>query len=236
MTSCVCVHMCVCSACNRVILVATAVNGKISMKTDENILNLVCLHAFYVCMYMLFPLVTSFLLVDLFPLAKSILIMTYSLCCRMQFLLYFVNCFAWVVLRRAKANTHKGLSSLFKVRGNSTQIFRWYFSLYIVLLCISGRSTLKLFWLFRQICIILHARNTSKEIACKLKIDFRHISMLRKIFLEVLKVICIIFCCCCCCYSWQLQSSISALESHKTFYRGNRAHKRNYNNSKAHRI
>lgn len=106
MTSCVCVHMCVCSACNRVILVATAVNGKISMKTDEKILNLVCMHAFYVCMYMLFPLVTSFLLVDLFPLAKSILIMTYSLCCRMQFLLYFINCFAWVVLRRAKANTH----------------------------------------------------------------------------------------------------------------------------------
>lgn len=137
-------------------------------------------------------------------------------------------------MRRAKANTHKGLSSLFKVRGNSTQIFRWYFSLLFALYFFAFQvAALQniFFWLFRQICIILHARNTSKEIACKLKIDFRHISMLRKIFFEVLKVICIIYCrCCCCCCSWQLQSSISALESHKTFYRGNRPYKRNNNN------
>lgn len=67
MTSCVCVHMCVCSACNRVILVATAVNGKISMKTDENILNLVCLHAFYVHMYVY---VVSF--GDFLPFSRSL--------------------------------------------------------------------------------------------------------------------------------------------------------------------
>lgn len=43
-------YVCVSSACNRVILVATAVNGKISMKTDENILNLV--FNMFVCVLM----------------------------------------------------------------------------------------------------------------------------------------------------------------------------------------
>lgn len=122
-------YVCVCNACNRVILVATAVNGKFSMKTDENILNLV----FNIFVCVLLHSLCCFLCPSLSH-AKSNLIMTYSLlCCCMHFLIYFVSCFAWAVLRRAKANTHKGLSSLFKVRGNSTQIFRWYFSLLFAL-------------------------------------------------------------------------------------------------------
>lgn len=229
-------YVCVCSACNRVILLATAVNGKFSMKTDEYILNLVfnMFVCYTIAFFMLLPTVTSFLSVALFPMQRVIWL---------WLILFVAACISWFILLtvsleqfcEGQRQTHtkvcqafsKFVATLLKYLDGTS-----LFSLHCTSLHFRSQHFKTLFfWLFRQICIILHARNTSKEIACKLKIDFRHISMLRKIFFEVLKVICIIYClCCCCCCSWQLQSSISALESHKTFYRGNRPYKKNNNN------
>lgn len=144
-----------------------------------------CTNAFF----MLFSMVTSFL---------SSLIMTFSLCCIFWFILLTVSLEQFCEgQRQTHTNVCRAFSkfvatllkyldgtSLFSLHCTSLHFRSQHFKTFF-------------FWLFRQICIILHARNTSKEIACKLKIDFRHISMLRKIFFEVLKVICIIYCRCC---------------------------------------
>lgn len=79
-------YVCVCSACNRVILVATAVNGKFSMKTDENILNLVFnIIYLYVCYCILY--VVSY--VPLFPMQKVIWL---------WLILFVAACISWFIL------------------------------------------------------------------------------------------------------------------------------------------